>query len=65
MYKVIKRNWWIDNPDYPNGLEPGPGPSTYIRTFESEAEAREFCKNWNATHDPGKHSLKAEYVVCR
>ena len=62
-YRAFKRTWWIENPSWPNGLEPGAGERTYFRGawFETEEDAREFCQDWNASHDPGRLSLKAEY----
>jgi hypothetical protein len=61
QFKTFKRTWWTENPKYPNGLEPGAGPKTYLDSFETEEEARAFCKEWNSENDPGRLSLKAEY----
>lgn len=60
-YRVFTRNWWRNNPAWPNGLEPHAGRKTYRGCFLSEGEARRFCQQWNATHDPGRLSNKMEY----
>ena len=51
-YSVFTRVWWKDNPS----------PKHYLdRHFETEKEARAFCREWNEEHDPGRYSRKAEY----
>jgi len=60
-YTVFTRTWWRENPSWPNGLEPEAGPLTYIGEGMTEEEARTFAQEWNATHDPGRLSLKAEF----
>jgi hypothetical protein len=62
MYKVFIRTWWKSNKDWPNGLEPFAGKSrTIARNIANENEAREIAQKWNAEHDAGRYSLKAEY----
>lgn len=62
MYYVFTRTWWIENPSYPNGLEPHAGKKRVIkRNVKTYDEARQICKAWNAKHDPGRYSLKAEF----
>ena len=62
-YKVFTRTWWIDNEDWPNGLEPFAGGQRIIaRNVASEEEARDIAQKWNAEHDAGRYSLKAEYT---
>lgn len=62
-YHVFHRVWWRENKDWPNGLEPHLGRKTTIRKrVATEAEAQQICREWNATHDPGKFSRKAEYM---
>lgn len=63
MYKVFVRNWWKRNPEWPNGLEPNLGArkTTIRKTIDTEKEAREICRRYNETHDPGPLSRKAEY----
>jgi len=58
---VFVRNWWRNNPTYPDGLEPCAGRKTYIRRNVGETDARATCKTYNATHAPGRLSRKAEY----
>ncbi len=60
-YDVFHRTWWTRNPAYPNGLEPCAGRKHYIRKHVTEADAREICRAWNANHEPGQLSDKAEY----
>jgi hypothetical protein len=62
MYRVFTRTWWRNNSDYPNGLEPHVGRKTIIKkNIDTEEEAREICRVWNANHEPGRLSRKAEY----
>lgn len=61
MFDVYHRTWWRRNPAWPNGREPGAGRKTYIAKRVTEEEARAICKQWNATHDPGPLSRKAEF----
>ncbi len=64
MFTVFKRAWWrCENTRY-NGRQlvsnPG-GTKRTLATFETEQEARNYCREWNDTHDPGVTSIKAEY----
>ena len=62
MYRAFKRRWWRDNPEWPNGLEPyAGGRKTHLAYFDTEEEARQFCREWNDSHDPGRYSIKAEF----
>lgn len=60
-YRVFTRTQWRRNPDYPGGREPSPGRKFTRLIVQTEAEAREWCQDYNATHDPGFLSRKAEY----
>jgi len=60
-YEIFKRTWWIKNPEWPDGLEPGPGRSTHLAYVDTIEEARKYCEEWNENHKPGKLSLKAEF----
>lgn len=61
-YNVFVRTWWKKNPSWPNGREPSAGPKRYIRRrVPTIEEARSICKEWNANHDPGPLSRKAEF----
>jgi hypothetical protein len=63
MYRVFTRTWWRENPEWPEGLEPCPGrQTTIVRNVKSEEEARRICRQYNATHKPGRLSRKAEYM---
>lgn len=62
---VFLRNWWKvnKNGNWPNNLEPNSdGKKTIIRKGLTVEEAREFCREYNATHDPGRLSRKAEFT---
>lgn len=62
-YTVFVRNWWKHNPSYPDGLEPdGAAEKEILETGLSLEEAREMCREYNDTHDPGKLSRKAEFM---
>ncbi len=63
MYRTFTRTWWIANPEWPDGREPGAGPRDYSEggEYETEEEAREACQMWNAYNDPGHLSLKMEF----
>lgn len=62
-YDVFHREFWkpATSPGWPGGREPGPGDKTYLAHGVSWSEAREICKEWNASHDPGPYSRKAEF----
>ena len=61
VYRVFVRTWWRENPLWPKGLEPHIGPKKTIALAAGETEARFICRSWNARHDPGRLSMKAEY----
>ena len=68
MFECKARVWWRDNPTWPNGLEPYAPPWNSCRTlarFDTEEEARAFCRQWNAKHKPGRYSRKCEYSKVR
>ena len=64
MFHVFTRTWWAENPAWPNGLEPciGDKHTQCGGPVSTEEEALAWCKEYNATHDPGRLSLKAEYT---
>lgn len=58
MFDVFVRNWW----KIVNGKRvPHLGRKTYLARRLSEDAARQYCKEYNACHDPGKLSRKAEF----
>jgi hypothetical protein len=58
-YKVFHRTWWRREG---GRLVPHAGRKTIIQAHvETEEEARAICRQWNAAHDPGPLSRKAEY----
>ena len=61
-YQVFTRTWWKENPEWPDGREPCIGHRHYHpHRFETEQEAREYCQDWNATHEAGRLSRKCEF----
>jgi len=60
-YNVFIRRWWKDNPQWPKGLEPHMGRKTYLQHGVNYETARSIAKDYNATHKPGRYSLKAEF----
>lgn len=63
IYTVFVRNWWKVNKNWPGGLEPDPrARKTVLRRNLTEEEARQACKEYNNSHNPGKLSRKAEYT---
>lgn len=65
MYRVFVRSWWRRNPTWPRGLEPHAGRKHTIGYADTEESARDMCRVYNATHNPGRYSRKAEYVEVR
>jgi hypothetical protein len=62
-YEVFTRTWWTENKDWPNGLEPCVGKArTIARNIASETKAQKIAQEWNATHEAGRYSLKAEFT---
>lgn len=60
-YKVFVRNWW--KRDAAGRLVPDSSArKTTLATRLSEAEARDMCAQYRATHPPGPLSRKAEYT---
>lgn len=64
MYTVFVRNWWKENPNWPDGLEPDPTARkhTIAKRIKTEEEARAIAQEYNRTHNPGRLSRKAEYT---
>lgn len=61
-YKVFKRAWWRKGE---NGqLVPNTGGrKTTLRRGLTETQARNFCREYNLTNDPGPLSIMAEYTA--
>jgi hypothetical protein len=60
-YNVFHRTWWLNNPSWPNGLEPGAGRKTYLAKHVTYADAREIQREYNETHTPGRVCRKADF----
>ena len=61
-FRVFTRTWWTKDPTWPNGLRPEAGRATTIGYADTEREARIMCNGWNADHEPGPYSRRAEYT---
>jgi len=61
-YKVFIRNWWKVGAS--GQLEPDTRARRYTLydNISTADEASAICKEYNATHRPGKLSRKAEYT---
>lgn len=66
-YRVFVRNWYKEATgpyarSWPNGREPDPRArkTTLHKRIDTEDEARELARAYNATHKPGRLSRKAE-----
>lgn len=57
-YNVFVRNWW--RRDEHGRKVPGAGRKTYLRKHITYDDARSIAQQYNATHDPGPLSRKAE-----
>jgi hypothetical protein len=63
MYTVFTRNWWKENPSYPDGLEPdGSAKKTKLKTADSEEEARAICREYNENNQETRLGRRAEYM---
>jgi|ETNvirome_6_1000_1030641.scaffolds.fasta_scaffold223361_1 hypothetical protein len=64
MYEIRVRNWWRENSEWPEGLEPWPTPwekAHLLAKCNTEEEALAICEEYNTTHKPGRLSRKAEF----
>jgi hypothetical protein len=62
MYDVFIRNWWKwEYTQFGKRLIPHAGRKTYIKKNVTEESARDICRVYNANHNPGVLSRKAEY----
>lgn len=60
-YKVFVRDWWTV--DANGRKQPNPGARKHtIATRLSYDEALTMAKEYNATHNPGPRSRKAEFM---
>ena len=60
-YRVFTRTWWRRTAN--GGREPGAGRQTTIARHCTYDEARAICQRYNATHEPGFLSRKAEFTT--
>lgn len=64
-YTCFTRAWWRYEIDAQGNKKLVPHPRarrTKRATFFTEAEAQQYCADWNATHKPGPTSIKCEYT---
>jgi len=60
-YDVFHRTWWRwEQTSTGRKRVPGAGKRTYIAQGLSYELAREVAREWNAEHEPGELSRKAE-----
>jgi hypothetical protein len=63
MFTVFTRTFWKPNASWPGGREPSLGRKyTIEKGIQTAEEARDICRVWNANHNPGQMSRKAEYT---
>lgn len=60
-FKVFKRAWWKKD-NNGNLIPNSKARKKILRRGLTESEAREFCKYYNSSNDPGPLSIKAEYT---
>ena len=60
-YRIFKRHWWRENPDWPSGLELYPGRKYTICYVSSEDKARELCRRFNDERGDNRYGIKYEY----
>jgi len=60
MYRTFTRNWYKREAGkiVPNWN----GRRNWFRIHNTEEEAREACRTWNESHNPGMLSNKMEYT---
>jgi hypothetical protein len=63
LYDIFHRKQFRINPEYPNGLEPHFGDKVYITQVQGYLAARDFCREWNATHQAGPLNDRAEFFL--
>ena len=47
-YIVFTRTWWRWNENWPDGKEPHAGEKSFVKGFNSEGDAQEFCQFQNS-----------------
>ena len=60
-YRIFKRHWWRENPDWPDGLEPDAGPKRTICYVGSERQAVALCKRFNDQRGYNPLGIMYEY----
>ena len=64
VWEVRKCPWWRHNASWPGGREPYAQPwneAVLLGRFDTREEARAYAQEYNASHDPGPLSVKAEF----
>lgn len=63
-YTCFTRNWY--KYEYQNGkkiiVPDARARKTRLQSFNCEEKARQYCEDWNNTHNPGPLSRKCEYT---
>ena len=61
-FRIFTRNWWKENKEWPNGLEPDPtARKTHIKYVDTEQEAQEFCRSGNNNRPSSWKRLSRKY----
>lgn len=61
MYRIFIRDWWVPNPNWPDGREPQPGKKRYVGRAKTIDEAREKCAERNERLKGHKMGRMAEF----
>lgn len=62
MYRTFTRNWYVEEG---GKLIPKMGKKTYTgNVWDTEAEARKECTEYNRSNKPGRLSNKMEFEGC-
>ncbi len=60
-YRVFIRNWWRVEPGSKRLVPNSGAKGRTVQYVETEAEAKQMCREHNTTHEPGRLSCKMEY----
>ena len=61
-FQTFTRTFWKLDKNSPDGRSPSIGHAYPLEIVYTEEEAIKVCLEWNATHEPGILSKKAEYT---
>lgn len=72
MYRIFWRTWWVDNPSWPGGREPGAGERHYVKgpmgyaddIETARCKCKELQKRRKWTPEQRRLSGKYEFESC-